>query len=664
VLFDIRTPGQKGNCDEKRLNAEFEKSQRLLKVICVKPSMLMSGRGRIAMTNSASSNSIVGVTFLPFILADNTCPLLIIIRQGDPASSGSLAKEVEIWNAVHADYERAGIEVVVMTTPSGYMIGEAFEHCICHYMRALLRREGVMITFNDPRNPKMTECPALTNAQILFLDNASHHKLGEIKFQCECRFRNLQLTPFPFNTTNVSQPLDQQVNKFFAQWVKQMFLLEMEIEMSGGIRNPLALLLWANQVPMNAPALEVSMCVELDLTVDLTGNLGMSNTVKQLNATLARANIDGRRFDEVRVARICCPAWIAALKYARQSFVAVGLAAPDVDLGPVLRHGRQSHLQLEHTEEMMARYEVFPERITSTAVYQNAADKWAKFQENAQQDKLELLTKGAQLVGAIPDIRRQALTLGSAAADRDERAAKAACLVFGPHPTQDAIRLSKLLVHASTFVQEDEQRRVREEAYQRRMPVEAVNMQDQMQQLCDAGVETMQEKLKTVKRSFEIVAEHANVLQKACSKIEAQWQPLSDKAELTLSDLKKLEGLLRSIREMTHHRTKPLDERLKDLQTELGKKVESRTAFIEKSRGNFVPEATLKEVLGEALSEDWGAGTMVRNADNACARVADFICVEVATKLSTFASSVDEDVFVILVDILGIPEDPDLAART
>ena len=80
VEFGIQTPGQKGNCDEKRLNAEFEKSQRLLKVVCVKPTMLMSGRGRIAMTNSASSNSIVGVTFLPYILADDTCPLLIIIR--------------------------------------------------------------------------------------------------------------------------------------------------------------------------------------------------------------------------------------------------------------------------------------------------------------------------------------------------------------------------------------------------------------------------------------------------------------------------------------------------------------------------------------------------------------------------------------------------------
>lgn len=653
VEFDIRTPGQKANCDEKRLNAEFEKSARLLKVVCVKPTKLMSGRGRIAMTNSASSISIVGVTFLPFILADDTCPLIIIIRLGLPNSPDSRQKEADIWNAVHADFAAVGIEVVVMTTPSGYMIGDAFEHCVCHFIRVMLRREGVLITFIDPRNPTMAECPTLKNALILFLDNASHHKLGEVRFQCECRFRNLQLTPFPANTTNVSQPLDQMVNKFFTMWVKQFFLLEMELEMSGGVKNPLSLLLWAQQIPMNAPALEVSMCVELDLTVDLTGNLDMANTVRKLNATLARANLEGRKFDEVRVAKICCPAWIAALtKYARQSFVACGLAAPDVNLGPVLR-GRQSHLQLEHSEEMMARYEVFPERITSTAIFQNAAEKWAKYQENAQQDKLEMLTKGAQMVGALPDVRRKALTLGSAAADRDETATKAASLVFGLRPSEDAISLSKVLLQASVYVQDEEQRKLREEEYQRRMPVGAGSMEDQMVQLRDSGVATMHEKLKIVKRSFEIVTEHAQVLQRACSKLETQWQPYSGKAALTSTDIKKLQALLLSIHDMTNHATKPLAERLKDLQAELGKKVESRVSFVDKSRGNFVPETTLKEVLGDALNEDWGATTAVREAELVAARVAELIFVEVAYKLLGLATEVDDDVFMILVDMLG-----------
>jgi hypothetical protein len=649
IEFGIQTPGQKGNCDEKRLNAEFEKSARLLKVVCVKPTMLMSGRGRIAMTNSASSISIVGVTFLPFILADDTCPLIIIIRQGCPDSADSKQKEADIWNAVHEDFEKAGIEVVVMTTPSGYMIGDAFEHCVCHYMRAMLRREGVNITFIDPRNPTMAECPALKNAQILFLDNASHHKLGEVRFRCECRFRNLQLTPFPSNTTNVAQPLDQQVNRFFTMWVKQMFLLEMEIEMSGGIKNPLALLLWAQQVPMNAPALEVSMCVELDLTVDLSGNLDMSNTVRHLNATLARANTDGRKFDEVRVAKICCPAWIAALKYARQSFVAVGLAAPDVNLGPVLRHGRQSHLQLEHTEDMLTRYEVFPERITSTPVYQNAAEKWAKFQENAQQDKLELLTKGAQMVGALPDVRKRALTVASAAAERDERAAKAARLVFGNHPPEDAITVAKLLVHASTFVQDDEQRRIREEEYERRMPGGAVNIEEEMEQLRAAGIATMHEKLKNVHRSFEIVAEHALLIQKACAKLETQWQPLSEKENFTLSDVKKLQGLLVTI---SIERPKLVEKRA-NVEAELAKKIESRTKFIDSCRSDFVPEAQLKQAMVDNLDQDWGAGREVTIAGLAVARVVDFLLYSVATKVLAHVQLVDDEVRAVLVEMFG-----------
>jgi hypothetical protein len=653
VEFNIVTPGQKGNCDEKRLNAEFEKSARLLKVVCVKPSLLLSGHGRIAMTNSASSNSIVGVTFLPFILADNTCALIIIIRLGNPDSADSKAKEAEIWNEVHADYERAGIEVVVMTTPTGYMIGSAFVHCICHYMRVMLRRENVQITFNDPRNPSMEECPRLTNAQILFLDNASHHKMGDVKFQCECRFRNLQLTPFPPNTTNVSQPLDQEVNKFFTLWVKQLFLLEMEMEMAGGIKNSTDLCLWAQQIPWNAPASETPMCVELDLSVDLTSNLGMSSMVKKLNATLARANTEGRKFDETRVNRICLPAWLAAFKFARKSFVTAGLAAPDANLGAVLRGGRMNQLQLEHAEEMLTRYEVFPERITQTAIYRNAAEKWAKLQENAQQDRLQMLERGAQLVGAVPDVRKRALTVGSAAADRDEVATKSAVLVFGPHPPEDAIALSKVLLQASIHVQDEEQRRLREDGYVRGMPVVGEgSMEAQMQEIRDSGAATMHEKLKTVKRSFEIVAEHAQVLQRACSKLETQWQPFSAKEALNSTDIKKLQALLRSIHDMTNHATKPLAERVKDLQAELGKKVESRASFLEKSRGNFVPETTLKEVLGDALNEDWGAATAVREAELAAARVAEFIFVEVAYKLFGLAGEVDDDVYTILVNMM------------
>ena len=242
----------------------------------------------------------------------------------------------------------------------------------------------------------------------------------------------------------------------------------------------------------------------------------------------------------------------------------------------------------------------------------------------------------------------------TAAADRDETATKAASLVFGLRPSEDAISLSKVLLQASVYVQDEDQRKLREEDYQRRMPVVGEgSMEAQMQELRDSGVATMHEKLKIVKRSFEIVAEHAQVLQRACSKLETQWQPFSGKAALTSTDIKKLQALLLSIHGMIHHATNPLSERVKDLQAELGKKVESRASFVDKTRANFVPETNLKEVLGDALNEDWGATTAVREAELAAARVAECIFVEVAYKLLGLAAEVDDDVFMILVDMLG-----------
>ena len=421
------------------------------------------------------------------------------------------------------------------------------------------------------------------------------------------------------------------------------------MEMAGGIRNAAHLLLWTQQIQMNAP-MEVSMCVELDLTVDFTGNLGMANTVQRLNATLARANVEGRRFDEVRVAKICCPAWIAALKkYIRKSFVAVGLAAPDVHLGPELRGGRMNPLQLEHSEEMMASYEVFPERITSTPIFQNAAAKWAAFQENAQQDKHAMYTQGARLVGALGDTRRKALTLESAAADRDSLATKAASLVFGQNPPEDAVAISKLLLQASTFVQEDEHRQSREDDYQRRMPAAAGNIDDQMQRLREAGIAAMHEKLKSVKRSFEIVTEHAQVIQKACSKFETQWQPLSDKQALTSADVKKLQALLETISKDGPK----LDEKQKALEAELAKKIQSRTKFIESCSNDFVPEAALKEVMGENLDEDWGTGQQVTITGSAVARLVEFVFVQVGIKFMAHVQVVDDDVRAVLIDMFG-----------
>jgi hypothetical protein len=646
IEFEIMTPGQKANCDEKRLNAEFEKSGRLLAVVCVKPSEKLSGHGRVAMTSSASARSIVGLTFLPFIHADNTTPLIVIIRKGDSNSTDSKHKEAAIWNAVHEEYEREGTECVVMTTTSGYMVNEAFQYCACHYLRVLLRRDGVHIDFADPRNPTISELPALKSNQILFLDNASHHKLGEVTFRCETRIRGLQLFPLPYNTTGVTQALDQECNKLFTLWVMEYFLLEMQIEMSGGIRNPLSLVLWANQVALNNAAYNVPMCVEMDLSmIESSGSASVKDTITQLNAALARANIEGRRgFDEVRVAKICCPAWLAAFKYARRSFVAVGLAAPPAELGAVLRNGRQTHLQLEHTAEMMARYEVFPERVTSTSLYINAAEKWSKEQDAALTDKFEMYRKGAMLVGALPDLQQQVISGRSSSANRDDNAAMAARLVFGPHVSEEAISLSRVIVQASVFVEDEQQKRMRVEGYQRRMPDSAERMEAQVQQIRDSGMTAMEEKLKTVKRSFEIVSEHAKTLHKACMKYETQFGQIENSQQHD-----KLQSLLLVI----HENRAKLMEKTADLEAELKKKIESRNAFIDKSRSEFVPEARLKEAMGDALDEDWSAGIDVRNAVQAVARVTEFVYFQVLDKVAQSALEVDDDVRCVMTEFFG-----------
>lgn len=616
VDFEIVIPGQKANCDEKRLGAEFEKSGRCLAVVCTKPKETLSGHHRISITTSASSRNIIGITFLPIIDADNVTIIIFFMRKGDPTSSDSKKKEADIWNACHKQFEDSGIELVVMTTTTGYMNAEAFILCMCHYLRALHRRKGLFFDFADPRNPRVEECPPLQDHQILFLDNASHHKLGSVRFQMDCRIRKLQLLPFPPNTTNLVQPLDQDVLKLFTMWVMQFFLLEMEIEMSGGIKNPLHLVLWAQQVRQNNAHLEASSELILDLQADFAGNPGMLQNIKKLNSTLLRANADGRSFvDEVRVAKICVAPWLASLKYARKSFEHVGLAAPEVDLGPALRNGRQTFLQSEHEQAMLARYELFPERITSTSMYINAAEKFEKLQEASLQDKFDMYAKGAQLVGALPDMQRSMVCAGQAGC-RDH-AAKVAEVVFGPQPSSSAVELSKVIVQANSFVEEHENKRQRLQAYQALMPNGVADVQQQVQSLIVANVNTMQQKLQTVKRSFEIVHEKATALEKCCSKLESQWTSISGRS-FCVADYQKLLLII-------HEQRPKLTDRSKNLEEELAKKVESRQKFVDGCRGEFVPEAALKEALGDELNRDWDAGTAVRDALQAVARISEYV---------------------------------------
>jgi len=642
VQFEIVVPGQKANCDEKRLNSEFEKSGRCLAVVCTKPKETLSGHNRMSITNSASSTSIVGLSFLPIIDANNDTLAMFFMRKGDPTSLDSKRKEAAIWNACYQQFEQAGIYLVVMTTLTGYMNAEAFVLCMCHYLFALHRKKGCHFTFADPRNPRIEECPALSEHQVLFLDNASHHKLGSVLFQMDCRVRKLQLVPFPWNTTNLLQPLDQDVLKLFTMWVMQFFLLEMEMEMAGGIRNALHLVLWAQQVTSNEAHLQSSSELILDLQADHSGNPKLLETLQKLNATLEHANTQGGKFDEVRVAKVCVRPWLAALKHGRKSFEHAGLAAPDVP-GPQLRNGRQTLPQLEHEIEAMARHELYPERITSTSLFINAAEKYDKLQAAAEEDRLSMYTRGAHLVGALPDARLEMVCVGHAGSS--SHAAKVAEVIWGANPSNAAVELSKVIVQAHEFVEDQESKRQRLADYNALMPNGVVNLQQHVQGVIGINVNTMREKVKHVERSFEIVVEKATCIEKACTKLESQWTSMST-GPFRLAENQKLL--------LTIHEQRPkLAEKSKNLDEELNKKLESRQKFVESSRSDFVPEAELKEVLGEELHQDWGAAMAVSAAVQAISRVSEFVYYAVADRLATCALQVDADVMAILDEVLG-----------
>jgi hypothetical protein len=154
----------------------------------------------------------------------------------------------------------------------------------------------------------------------------------------------------------------------------------------------------------------------------------------------------------------------------------------------------------------------------------------------------------------------------------------------------------------------------------------------------------MEEKLKTVKRSFEIVSEHAKALHKACTKYETEFDKIANSQQTD-----KLQALLLAV----HENRAKLLERTADLEAELKKKMESRDAFIEKSRSEFVPEARLKEAMGDALDEDWSAGIDVRNAVQAVARVTEFVYFEVLDKVAQSSLEVDDDVRCVLTEWFG-----------
>jgi hypothetical protein len=144
------------------------------------------------------------------------------------------------------------------------------------------------------------------------------------------------------------------------------------------------------------------------------------------------------------------------------------------------------------------------------------------------------------------------------------------------------------------------------------------------------------------------VSEHATTLSKACTKLESQWSSLSSAP----FQQKKCELFLLTINDS---RPKFLQRKV-GLETELGKKKDSRHKFIESCKSEFVPEVQLKEVLGDELNMDWGAEELVRDAGLAVLRVTEFVFEAVLVKLAECAFEVDDDVRCVMTEFFGEDE--------
>lgn len=223
VQWSIDQPCQRHNCDEKHICAEFEQSGRCVKVVVTRrpasiESQNVAGKGRNAGTKSAPDRMICGITQFPFICADNSTSLMVYIRKASSCrESAASAKlhEQEILDAVESDFAAKRIAVKVLTTDTGYQNQDSFKKSLCYFTRELSKKEGADIKFKDERQPTMRELGRLNKNHILFLDNASCHDLSSDLFRFECLSHGIVLMPSPPNTTNITQALDQHVNKLF-----------------------------------------------------------------------------------------------------------------------------------------------------------------------------------------------------------------------------------------------------------------------------------------------------------------------------------------------------------------------------------------------------------------------------------------------------------------
>jgi hypothetical protein len=460
INFEIVSPSQRHNTDEKRVGAEFQQSGQCVRVMCIKrPSSLdVAGSGRASGCKSTKTRMICGVTMLPFISADNRTLLMIYIRQRlSKSESASKSKELEkeILDAIRSSYADKGIAVACFTTDTGWMNQETFKKCVCLFVRELLKEQNVMIQFSDERAPTFKELPRLNRNHILFLDNASCHDTASGLFQLDCLFRGLILNPTPPNTTNITQPCDQHVNKLFTMWLRQCFTSAIEFDIAQQKApkfDAFQLTLWEAQITSNNATLNIPQDMVLDLRTDFRGDQAMQAKITRLNSVLEQkvtADKANGKFTSARIARLTVGPWLAALDYAYLSFVTCGLASPSISSSVTLRSGLTSQAQKE-LDEQLVRYSLYPHRVKNTPIAIAAAEVYANRISNMEHSKAEVCNKAAALLNLAPLLINGLVV--ETGHNEHELTKSTAALLWGPAASESAIAMASSVLQARELV--------------------------------------------------------------------------------------------------------------------------------------------------------------------------------------------------------------------
>lgn len=460
INFDINSPDQRHNCDEKRTGAEFEQSGRCVKVMCIRrpASLDVAGSGRISGTKSSATRQIHGVTQIPYPCANGKTALMVYIRKRvgkNESAAKSKAAEQEILDEVKEAYREAGIAVACFTTDTGWMNAETFKKCTCLFIRELLKEQNVDIKFNDERAPTMRELPRLHRNHMLFLDNASCHDTSSDVFRLDCLLRGLVLNPTPPNTTNITQACDQHINKLYTMWLRQSFTQAIEFDIANHHApkfNPLLLTVWAGQINNTAATLNLPQDMVIDLRADFRGDQTMQNHITRLNSVLetaASSQRAGGKFTTARVARITVGPWLAALKYAEASFVTVGLADPPIANSVTLRSGPTAEAQ-QAKEQQLRRYSLYPDKVKRTPIAIAAAEVHANRVSNMAKNKAEICQKAAALLNLVPALGDE---IAVQTADSEHELAKStAQLLWGADANEGALGLASSVLQAADLI--------------------------------------------------------------------------------------------------------------------------------------------------------------------------------------------------------------------